>query len=582
MAQKRTEVNNFKALYGIWARLFRHLRTSPSTIIFVISTTVLPGISSSINLFALRYTLDNLSSTRSRSAFLMAFAIFLLSILLRGVGQFVNSRKLYLIRSKLETDIKNELFRKLQVLSPAFFVNSQTASVMNQMNRQTDVMLQGFESINAASRDLFTIVALTLTAAGMSLKNTLIAAVVIPLGAYTVRVAMGRSRQASQKVQQHYTRINQMVLEAVQGLRVIRIFQAEETVIGKFDRAMTDASNAGLEVNMQVARVGVAYDLMNFIGGGIVFYVGGLDVLAGNWSVGALVGFLGAVAAIYAPINRFLSLYVRALQISGAGETLIETLELEPTVRDTGKRESDDLQEIEFKGVAFRFLGTERSKDIFSDVNISIRRGEVVAVMGPNGTGKSTLLNLIPRFYDVTAGSICFDGIDIRDLSIASLRNKISMVSQEIFLFSGTIWDNILIGNPRATDAEVRKAAELAGVSQFALTMPNQYQTLVGENGATLSGGQRQRIAIARAYLKDAPLLLLDEPTSSLDAASSDAIAATLKNLMANRIVLIVSHQETIFPVGTRIIRSDLGFQTGTGPVSAAALEPDRRTARSF
>jgi subfamily B ATP-binding cassette protein MsbA len=358
------------------------------------------------------------------------------------------------------------------------------------------------------------------------------------------------------------------IMESLDGVRVVKIENREAYEEGRVAEVVARRQAHLIKGANARARAAPATEtLMMLITAGVIAYAG-WRAQTGGMTVGGFVSFIGALGLASQSLRQVANLQTVMAEGLTAARRLFAALDIEPEVRERAgaKPLAQGEATIRFEHVGFAYAGGPATLE---DVNIEVRRGETVALVGPSGGGKSTLLNLIPRFYDVTEGRVTIDGTDLRDVTLASLRDQIALVTQEPFLFDDSIRANIAYARPEASQAEIEAAAQAAAAHDFILDLPRGYDTQVGEAGARLSGGQRQRIAIARAFLKNAPILLLDEATSALDAENEAQVQAALARLMAGRTTILIAHRLSTVRGADRIHVIDRGRVVETGDHAA-------------
>jgi len=368
-----------------------------------------------------------------------------------------------------------------------------------------------------------------------------------------------RLRTSNETSLRRWKDISEILQETISGFRVVKAFGMEGFEIRRFRRA----SGRLLAVNMRITRTtAILPPLMEAVGGlaliGALFY-GSWSIRDGHLTTGAFVSFLTALFAMYTPVKRLSRVNATLQAALAAGERVLEVLDRHDELAEVGDAVvlPRMKQGIEYRGVGFGYADAHGS--ILRNVNFCARRGEVVAIVGTSGSGKTTLVNLLPRFYDVTEGAILIDGVDVRQATLASLRAQIGLVTQETVLFNDSVRANIAYGMEDVDEARVETAARAAFAHDFILDLPRRYDTVIGERGSRLSGGQKQRIAIARAILKDPPILILDEATSALDAESERLVQGALANLMRGRTTLVIAHRLTTVRDAARIVVLDGG-----------------------
>jgi subfamily B ATP-binding cassette protein MsbA len=410
--------------------------------------------------------------------------------------------------------------------------------------------------------------------------------------ALAIQLLTRRIRGISNQTQQKMADVASVMEETLSGVRVVRAFTAERREIERFDRE----NRAALDVTMRGVRRGArlrpTVDFIGALGVAFTLWVGGQEVASGRMEFGALLKFLFLVTQLANNVSSLGGLRVGWEEMMGAADRIFtDVLDVVPEVQDRpGAKPLGSISGlIEFRGVGFSYAGS--ATPTLQDIALTVEPGQVVALVGPSGAGKSTLVDLVPRFYDPTEGAIFIDGRDITAVTLDSLRGQIGIVPQETLLFGGTIKANIAYGRPDAADAEIEAAARAANADSFIHSFPAKYDTLIGERGATLSGGERQRVAIARALLADPRILILDEATSSLDAASEALVQEALETLMRGRTTLVIAHRLSTIINADKIvvIRQGRIAEVGThgellarGGVYATLYETQRRSAELY
>jgi len=378
-----------------------------------------------------------------------------------------------------------------------------------------------------------------------------------------------RLRAVSSKVQDQLAEATTVLEEAVGGIRVVQSFTRENYEIDRFRQNIEKTFSLAMRRIRISAVFGPVISFLGFSAVVAIFWFGGHEVLSGRMSAGQLTMFLVLTLTIAGSIGQFSGLWTGLQETMGATQRLFEILDTQPDIKDLpGTVPLTTVNgRITFDHVSFAYQDDRGSK-ILEDINLEVRPGEVLALVGPSGAGKTTLVNLIPRFYDPTSGKICIDDHDLRGLQIESLRKQIGIVPQETLLFGSTVRDNITYGRLDAQESQIIEAARSANAHEFIMQLSKGYDTLVGERGVKLSGGQRQRIAIARAILKDPGILLLDEATSSLDSESEGLVQEALERLMAGRTSIVIAHRLSTIQNANRIAVLDNGrvVESGTHP----------------
>jgi ATP-binding cassette subfamily B protein len=441
-------------------------------------------------------------------------------------------------------DLRRTLYQHIQWLSLAEHDESRTGDLITRVTSDIEVV-QDF--INSA---LLGILVNVITLVGMvgvmfylNWRFTLIALSVSPVLFLVVYYYTRRIKRASRAVRKKESELLSLVEEVLTSIRVVKAFAREEYEQKRFESESLENVEAGLQARSVKAKLAPVVTVIVAIGTCLVLWYGARLALVGQLTIGTLIVFLLYLGKMYKPM-RDLSKMTDTVSKAVVGyERIQEVLDIESRVQDEpGARKAPKFKgQIEFAQVTFNY-GGDQEKQVLKDISFKIEAGQVAAFVGPSGAGKTTLLSLIPRFYDPVSGHVVIDGTDIRRYRLKSLRDQISFVLQDTLLFRATIWENIAYGKPSASPKEIKRAAKLANAQEFIEEMADGYDTMVGERGVTLSGGQRQRIAIARAVIRDTPILILDEPTVGLDAASEQSVIEALDNLMKGRTSVVIAH----------------------------------------
>ena len=440
-------------------------------------------------------------------------------------------------------DLRRRVYNHIQHLSLGFHTQKRTGDLISRITSDVEAIQSFIVS------DLLGLIVDFLTLAGMAgvmfylnWRFTLIALSVTPLLFAVSYFYTRRSKRASRDVRRKESEILSLLQEVLSAIGVVKAFGREDYEEGRLERESAESVHLALHARSLKAKLSPLVGIIVALGTALVLWYGGALVVGGTLSVGSLVVFIWYLGKMYKPMEDFAKMTDAFTKAAVGYERVREVMETPPMVRDMpGAKQAPPLQgEIEFQNVGFTYTG---NGPILSDITLKAEAGRMTALVGPTGSGKSTIAALIGRFYDPNAGKVTIDGFDLRELEQKSLHDQISFVLQENILFHAPIWQNIAYGKPTATIAEIQRAAELANAHEFISDLPQGYDTMVGERGVTLSGGQRQRIAIARAIIRDTPILVMDEPSSGLDAASEELVFEALDRLIRGKTAIVIAHR---------------------------------------
>lgn len=498
----------------------------------------------------IKYVIDhiiqgNLTDTEKVSQLLKIMGLMLvLFLVIRPPIEYYRQYFAQWTGSKILFDIREQLFTHLQKLSLKFYANRKVGEIISRVihdvEQTKNFVITGLMNVWLDTATILIALAIMFS---MDVWLTIVAIIMFPFYGFSIKYFYGRLRKLTRVRSQALAEVQGHLHERVQGMNVIKSFALEDYEQGEFSKKNNHFLEKALEHTRWNAKTFAVVNTVTDIAPLLVIFVSSYFVIQGNLELGAMVAFVMYMERLYNPLRRLVNSSTTLTQSIASMDRVFQLIDEEYDIKD--KENAEELTNVKgnisFENVSFRY--DEHSDYVLQHFHLNINEGETIALVGMSGGGKSTIISLIPRFYDVTEGSIKIDGIDIRNYKVRSVRNNIGMVLQDNVLFSDTIKNNILMGNPYATDEEVIDAAIRANAHEFIMNLPNGYDTEVGERGVKLSGGQKQRIAIARVFLKNPPILILDEATSSLDLESEHYIQEALEVLAKDRTTIIVAHR---------------------------------------
>ena len=526
-------------------RLLSYLKGYKAIVAVGITSMLVAESANAVRPWILRLLIDN-SLLASKHELLLPYVWLIVAIsVLRAFSHFGQRYSMETTAQKVIYDLRNVLYGHLQRLSFSYYDDAQTGQLMSRVTSDVETLrrLLGFGIVNMLSA----VSSFTLTLALMfrlDWKLTLLSLGTVPFLSYVVFRFSSKVRPAYRSIQEEVARMTAVLQENVTGVRVVRAFAQEEAEKAKFH----EVNWSFFQRQLYAVRMWAYYfPMMNFIsalGTSMILWYGGSQVIRGEITVGSLVAFNSYLMMLVVPLRMVgwvANLFQRAV---ASGDRVFEILDTRPVVEATpGAMDPGVLEgHVVFEDVSFSY-GQEDERHVLEGIDLEVEPGQTVALLGATGSGKSTIIQLIPRFYDVTGGRILIDGIDIRSMDLDALRRQVGIVLQETFLFSTSIHENIAYGRPDATLEEVEAAARAARIHDFIMTLKNQYETVVGERGVGLSGGQKQRVAIARALLTDPRILILDDSMSSVDTETEHLIQQALADLQKGRTTFVIAQR---------------------------------------
>ena len=523
-------------------RLFRYSAPHRGRLVWALAGMIVYAVGSAGLAYLVKPIFDNALPNQEGVA---AIAWGIVAVyLLKGIGSYVSSYLMVDVGQRVVMDLRNELFRHILGQSAGFFAHGATGRLLSRINNDVGQVQQAVsETAGDLARESLSLVGFAILMFYYDARLALFCMIVAPLVVYPLIRLGQRVRRTTRRSQEALEQISHLSAEAFTGHRIVKAFGTEQHEADKFTRAGYYLFRTNMKVTAALSTLPPLMELIGGFGMAGALWYGSRQIAAGNLTPGQFASFFTAVFLMYGPAKKLSRVNANLQQAIAASERIFEMLDTHTEVRELPEASMlpPFRHQIEFRDVGFGY--EEGPGRILRGVSFNVGAGQMVAIVGRSGAGKTTLVNLLPRFYDVSSGSILIDGTDIRRTTLASLRGQIGIVTQETVLFDDTIANNIAYGSPAASREAIESAARAANAHDFVVALPRGYDTMIGERGQRLSGGQRQRIAIARAILKDAPILVLDEATSALDAESELLVQEALTNLMLNRTSFVIAHR---------------------------------------
>ncbi|MDH3974494.1 MAG: lipid A export permease/ATP-binding protein MsbA [Deltaproteobacteria bacterium] len=483
---------------------------------------------------------------------LIPVAIIIIYIF-KGIFYFFQSYLMFYVGQSVVKDIRDELYSHIQRQPMSFFAKNPTGTLMSRITYDVNMISSAVsDAFSSLLRDSFTVVILLGVVIFRDWELALIALVVYPFALYPITKFGRKMRKVGTKSQLAMGYITSFLHETIAGARIVKAFGMEQYESERFARANEHFLKLTMKSRKVRALTMPVMEILGAVAASAVIWYGGFKVMEGKMTTGEFFSFLTALMFLYQPVKKLSSVNNVIQEALAAAERIFALLDKEPDIQDSSHaREITGLKErVSFSGVHFCY----DDENVIDGFDLEVKKGERIAFVGSSGAGKTTLVNLIPRFYDVTGGGIFIDGEDIRNVTLPSLRDLIAIVSQETILFNDTVRNNIAYGKKETSHEAVIRAARAAFAHDFIMELPEGYNTEVGEQGVRLSGGQRQRLSIARALLKNAPMLILDEATSALDTESEQLVQQALDNLMKDRTSFVIAHRLSTVVKADRIV----------------------------
>jgi len=499
---------------------------------------------------------------------IVAFAL-VASTILKGICDYSGT---YLVNHAgfgMITDLRDDLYTALLRRSAAFFSKHTTGTLLSTIINDIERVQYAMSTVlSELLQQFFTFVSVAIVVVILGGSLSWVLLLFVPVIVFSSRKIGSRVRHTTRHGQDKLAEIQNILHETITGNRIVKAFNTEDWETSRFRKAARRLFRANLRSVAATAISSPLMDVLGVVGIALLILIGRGRIVRNQMTPGVFVAFITAVFSLYNPVRKFALFYNNFQQALGASSEIFKFMDLEDDVREKPRAKSlpKFSGSVRFEHVSFAYAHDgEQRHDVLHDINLEVRRGEILAVVGSSGAGKSTLVHLIPRFFDVTDGRLLIDNLDVRDVTLASLRAQVGIVTQETVLFNDTVRNNIAYGQPNVAQKEVEAAARAALAHDFIVALSAGYDTVIGERGVRLSGGERQRLAIARALLKNAPVLILDEATSALDSESEALVQSALHNLMSGRTVFVIAHRLSTVRRADRIVVIENGTIADVG-----------------
>ncbi len=480
----------------------------------------------------------------AHDSLLIICVIIVAAFFLKNLFGYIQANLMTYVEQAMVRDLRNSVYRHIHELPLGYFTNERTGNLISRIMNDVNVVNSGISAtFYTLIREPLLLLAYLSICVALSWKLTLIAFIVFPLVLFVIATVGRRVHRESGLIQERLADVTSVLHETISGVKVVKAFGMEEFENRKFQREIMLYFRTVLKITKIRNLASPTTEFLSAVAGGAIIWYGGLQVLAAeSMKASEFLGFLFAMFQLMPPIKELSNVNNRIQEASAAGKRVFDVLDTEPNIRDAPNPVRLTLfrEDIRFDDVSFRYITGD---PVLSHINLAINKGDVVAIVGPSGSGKSTLVDLVPRFYDPTDGRILIDGMDLRDVDLRSLRSMIGIVTQETILFNDTVRNNIAYGLEECPQERLEEAAQAANAHGFIMEMPERYETIIGERGVKLSGGERQRLSLARAILKNPPILILDEATSALDSESEILVQEAIEHLMTGRTSIVIAHR---------------------------------------
>ncbi|MBT3366071.1 MAG: ATP-binding cassette domain-containing protein [Nitrospina sp.] len=553
--------------FQIFRRLILHLKPYMGRLYLAIFFSVIVGVISTSPVPLIQKTFDKIFVEKDYFMLKVIPLALIALYVVKAILTYAQNLIIFGISWELVVKFRGKLFAHIHALPFEFFEDNETGQLMSRINNDVAIMQSSVtRMMKEILQNSVMLIGLLIWVFYMKWDWAVMALIIFPVTIIPVSNIARKLRHFSKKGQEILGNINATILESFSGIKIVRAFGMEPREIEKF-RLHNDSYLKVMKKNVKYVEITSPFlEVLGVVSAAFILWYGGNQVLDEEISQGTFLAFIVALFMMYAPIRILFKAYTNIQTALAGAERVFGILDQDAENMQEGQIELRGVKDgIEFKNVSFRY--PSRSTMILNDINLSVKKSEIIAIVGMSGAGKTTLVDLLFRFFDATSGTILIDGKIIQDYKLDSLRKQLALVTQETFLFNDTIWNNISFGCERkASHNEIMEAAKAAHVDYFVSTLDDGYDTIIGERGVKLSGGQRQRIAIARAILRNAPILVLDEATSALDSESEKLVQDALHNLMEHRTSFVIAHRLSTIKHANRIIVLDKGkiVESGT------------------
>lgn len=542
-----------------YLRLLNYIKPYTKTIITAIFCIIVAAGSNLYVPWIIKDMIDKVLAEKDMEMLNYISVGIVVVFLIRGIFYFAQSYLVSYVGQRVVIDIRGQLYRKFQRLPLAYYDNHRTGELMSYISNDVAALQ------NAMVDKLIELITESSIFVGslammfyLDWKLSLLTFIVVPMVGQAMKIFGRKLKRSGTLIQERLADMTAFLQESLAAVRVVKSFVREQHEIERYDRENERNFEAAMLNIRLMSMLTPTVEFLAALAVTVIVWFGGYEVVEGKITAGALVAFLTYAVNLANPVKRISRVFGTLQQAMAAADRVFELMDLPETIGD--KPEAKPLPRVtgrvKVENVSFSY---GEDAPALRNISFEVQPGQMVAFVGPSGAGKSTIANLLPRFYDVTEGSILVEGVDVRDVTLGSLREQIGIVPQETMLFSGSVWENIRYGRLDATDEEVVEAAKAANADEFIRQLPEGYDTKLGERGVNISGGQRQRLAIARAILKDPQILILDEATSALDTESEKVVQAALDRLMVGRTSFVIAHRLSTILGADRILVIDHG-----------------------